>query len=335
MEKRVIAYVADWSFLEDIQPAQARLLTHVNYAFGLIRDGEVSVAHAGQWGRMARMRMQYPHLKVNLSIGGWGADGFSQAVATREGRERLACSALHVLKNWQLDGIDWDWEYPGSSAAGIASHPEDPRRMTELLSLMREMLDDYGRETGRYYEQSIAVGAERVHDYIWERAMPALDTVNLMTYDMSMPGACGHVTNVYKAETAAYSVEESVRDFAACGISREKLLLGAAFYCHAYAGVQLPRPMGKPCEKRQKSLPHDAIDETWAYHWDDQAGAAYWLKGNTALTGDDEHSLSLKRKFIEEEGLGGVIIWELSHDRKNLLLPVLADEGVCPALNNG
>ena len=32
-----------------------------------------------------------------------------------------------------LDGIDIDWEYPGSSAAGIKSSPQDRENFTLLL----------------------------------------------------------------------------------------------------------------------------------------------------------------------------------------------------------
>ena len=55
---------------------------------------------------MVSIRKSNPELKIVLSVGGWGADGFSQAARTKEGRERFAASALAIVKEYGLDGID-------------------------------------------------------------------------------------------------------------------------------------------------------------------------------------------------------------------------------------
>ena len=321
---RIEAYISDWAFDCDLTPQEAACLTHVNYSFGLICDGVVSTAHLRQLDRFCRMQQAFPHLKTNLSIGGWGAGGFSEAVATQEGRERLAQSAIQVVTELNLSGIDWDWEYPGADDAGISCSPDDPRNMSDFLVLMREKLDTLGKETGRYYEQSIAVGAGRVQDYHWAKVLPALDTVNLMTYDMGMNGRAGHMTNLRNAPTAAYSAEQSAADFHNAGVPKEKLLLGAAFYFHVFEGVDAVSPMASAYAQKGRNFGHDALDDSWEYRWDETAQAAVYLKNGTLLSGDDPRSLHMKREFVEEEGLGGFIIWELNHDRKHILLPCLA-----------
>lgn len=321
---RIEAYISDWAFHQDLTPREAACLTHVNYSFGHVVDGKVSISHLEQLERLKRLQQQFPQLKVNLSVGGWGADGFSPAVADAAGRETLAQSATQVVETLHLTGIDWDWEYPGSTAAGIAASPEDPANMTEFLVLMRQKLDELGRKTGRYYEQSIAVGADRTGDYLWEKALPALDTVNLMTYDMTMGDRVGHATNLRSVPGAAYSAEKSAADFAAAGVPKDKLLLGAAFYFHAFEGASLPDPFARPYARKARNMGHDRLEDDWEYRWDASAQAAWYFRGDTVLTGDDARSLAAKRRFIEQEGLGGVIIWELNHDRKHLLLPWLA-----------
>lgn len=321
---KIEAYISDWAFHRDLSPREAACLTHVNYSFGHVVDGRVSISHLKQLDRLRKLQADFPGLKVNLSVGGWGADGFSPAVAAAEGREMLAQSAAHVVETLQLTGIDWDWEYPGSDMAGIAASPDDPANMSEFLVLMRRKLDELGRKTGRYYEQSIAVGASRTGDYLWQQVLPALDTVNLMTYDMSMEDRVGHVTNLRSAMSAAYSAEKSAADFAMAGVPKEKLLLGAAFYFHAFEGVSLPEPFGKTYGKKGRNLGADDLDDQWEYRWDDQAKAAWYEQDGSVLSGDDACSLTEKRRFIEAEGLGGVIIWELNHDRKHRLLPYLA-----------
>lgn len=319
--KKIEAYLSDWGFSQDLTKEQANLLTHINYAFGLIVDGCTSVAHLHQLNRLKALKAEFLQLKVNLSIGGWGADGFSQAVSTAQGREKLADSSICVLEELNLSGLDWDWEYPGSDAAGIAWSSDDPGNMTEFLVLMREKLDRLSARTGRQYEQSIAVGGNRTDDYLWNRALPALDTVNLMTYDMGMGNRVGHVTNLRRSSHASYSVEQSVAAFHAAGVPKDKLLIGCALYSHAYHGVQADAPFGAPFREKGHSVPHDCLESDFVQLWDAEAQAGYFMKGDILLSGDDERSLDAKRVYIEKENLGGAILWELNHDRKNLLLP--------------
>lgn len=320
---KIEAYIADWGFKRELAAEQAKLLTHVNYSFGHVVDGQVSIAHLENRQRLERLQKDFPEIKVNLSVGGWGADGFSQAVETAAGREKLAQSAVKIIKEMNLDGIDWDWEYPGSDAAGIAWHEKDPERMTDFLVLMREKLDALEKENGKYLEQSIAVGAGRVQDYLWEKALPTLDTLNLMTYDMT-GGFCTPVTNLGAAEYAVYSVEECVDAFVKAGVPREKLLIGAAFYFHMFEGVDENQPFGKPYRCKGRNMKADDLDDTWQRIWDEKTKAAHFVQGDRLITGDDEVSLDQKRLYIEKEGLAGVIIWELNHDGKNRLLPHLA-----------
>ena len=47
------------------------------------------------------------------------------------------------MKEYGLDGIDIDWEYPGTSLAGIASDRSDKENYTLLLAELRKTLDAY------------------------------------------------------------------------------------------------------------------------------------------------------------------------------------------------
>ena len=140
--KRIIGYV-NMADLNHMREEDVRALTVINIAFGLIRDGEVVWDAKDARDGMVSIRKSNPELKIVLSVGGWGADGFSQAARTKEGRERFAASALAIVKEYGLDGIDIDWEYPGTSLAGIASDRSDKENYTLLLAELRKTLDAY------------------------------------------------------------------------------------------------------------------------------------------------------------------------------------------------
>lgn len=62
--------------------------------------------------KIPQLRKQNPNLKVLLSVGGWGARGFSGAAATKDTRAVFIQSAQEIIAKYGLDGIDLDWEYP-------------------------------------------------------------------------------------------------------------------------------------------------------------------------------------------------------------------------------
>lgn len=198
--------------------------------------------------------------------------------------------------------------------------------MTKFLVRMRELLDARGRDSC-YLEQSIAVGAAHVQDYLWEDALPALDSVNLMTYDMAMTGRAAHHANLYPSENAAYSAQNSVEDFAAAGVPKEKLLIGAAFYFHQYLGVTGEGSgLTLPMRERGQGIPYaqfKAEADTYKRFVDEKACASAYRKEDTVLTGDDIDSLKAKNAYIRREGLGGAIIWEYNHDQNGELLCAL------------
>ena len=86
--KRIIGYV-NMADLNHMREEDVRALTVINIAFGLIRDGEVVWDAKDARDGMVSIRKSNPELKIVLSVGGWGADGFSQAARTKEGRWRL------------------------------------------------------------------------------------------------------------------------------------------------------------------------------------------------------------------------------------------------------
>lgn len=55
-------------------------------------------------------------------------------------------------------GVDIDWEYPGSSAAGIASSANDRKNFTLLLQALREGLDSLTAQDGKPRMLAVALG---------------------------------------------------------------------------------------------------------------------------------------------------------------------------------
>ena len=347
---RVVAYVAGWSMPAVIHPEK---LTHINFAFARIdSSGHVVFDNpdlAPALKSLLALKKQNPKLKVIISVGGWEADGFSDAALTGASREMFAESALALLRQHHADGIDLDWEYPGQGVAGIKFRPEDKENFTLLLKTLRERLDaastaDGRNGAGRYTLTIASADREYFEHTEMGRLHVYLDWINVMSYDFfnSLTSTTGHHAGLFASEFAApadRNADASVHQHLAAGIPAGKLVLGVAFYGRAFAGVQpahdgLNQPYGhfegapSYAELVEKWIDHDGFIR----HWDERAKAPFlWNEtSRTFITYDDPQSIREKADYVRRKGLGGMMFWELSQDRNDELLNVIGT-----ALTNG
>ena len=327
-------YLSDWGW-HGITPQAAACLTHINYSFALVVDGAVSDAHWSHAADLDAVIKAFPNLSFILSIGGWGAGGFSEAASTGEGRRRFAETAVDVLRRHGFSGLDIDWEYPCRSDAGIASSPDDRKNFTLLLQTLREALDAEESVTGKHLLLTVAVGsgAYFARDMECDKLNGILDYVNLMTYDMAAPDCVTHHCSLYPSDayTCGWSADQAVKAYTAAGISRDKLIIGGAFYGHSYE-VQAEMPLGQTENfKKVHNIDYTRIlrdcTEENGYHryYDDAAHAPYLYNGTRIIVYDDAQSLSEKVKYVMEYGLAGLMFWEFNGDRTGTLVRVLRD----------
>ena len=72
-------------------------LTHLFYAFARIDKGRCIASDdaAEHFAALAGLKRKHPHLRTIISIGGWTADGFSDAALTARSRKRFVTSGQH------------------------------------------------------------------------------------------------------------------------------------------------------------------------------------------------------------------------------------------------
>ena len=327
---RTVMYVSDSASL-GLRAGDAERLDQINYAFALIAGGEASGSHWRGIGSLKSYLKQHPSVDGVLSVGGWGADGFSQACATQEGREKLANSILRLMDAHGFVGVDIDWEYPGVSFAGIASSKDDAENWYALLSLLRAGLDKRASDAGRPYTLSVALSVSQASSVDAARLNRVLDQVVLMAYDLcGFTAQTGHQAGLYPAggvsESGAYGVNALVKG----GMARSKILLGIPAYGRMWRQVTDGNGYGEKAGTTGDRLVNyadvQALESSgYTHYYDARAQAAWWHDGASFVSAEDEQSLRYKARWVLEQGLLGAAVWAYNHDNDGSVTRILAE----------
>ncbi len=230
----------------------AEKLTHINFAFAHIDAGGRVVFDnpdlAPAMKSLLALKQQNPKLKIIISVGGWEADGFSDAALTEASRATFAESALAFLRQHHADGIDLDWEYPGQGVAGIKFRAGGQGEFHAPAEAAARTLDTASAADGRNgpdrYTLTIASADREYFEHTeMSRLHVFLDWINVMSYDFfnSLTPTTGHHAGLFASAFAAptdRNADASVRQHIAAGIPAGKLVLGVAFYGRGFAGVK-------------------------------------------------------------------------------------------------
>ena len=349
----VTAYIRTWALDSDGETYWTADMIHGEYlseiiiAFALIDQGDKSSIYisdgdpAKLWTEIAALKAKFPHLKVNLSVGGWGAE-FSDTVFDPETRAKFIANVCDWLKTHELDGVDIDWEYPVGPEWGqeIKSRPEDRENFIALLSELRAALDVQGASLNKHYGLSACIPASAW--YVAQNDVLAVasivDNLKLMAYDYygGWSATTGHLANLRNNPTdpewGGWSTEQAVDVYLNAGVPREKMVLGLSFYGRAWAGVEDGGTNGL-FQKYTAAVPDvfswpqikELTKEGSAYtrYWDDAAQAPYLYNGDVFITYTDAEAIALIAAYAKEKGLGGVMVWEYANDIEGDLFNVL------------
>jgi len=186
---------------------------------------------------LINQKNSYPKLKVLVSLGGWGGcETCSDVFSSEKSRIEFAISTADIIESFDADGIDLDWEYPAISGfPGHSFKPEDRENFTDLVIQLRrymkkgDILSFAAGASDRFFENSIE----------WDKVMPLVNNVNLMTYDFYGSGSSktGHHTALSSNEFQDRSAESSIEKLINFGVNPKKIFIGAAFYIKTFKNV--------------------------------------------------------------------------------------------------
>jgi chitinase len=364
----------------------AAKLTHINYAFGNVNadglcvsadpwadfdtaftaensvDGvadEAGQPLSGNLNQLAELKKLNPDLRVLISLGGWTLSKyFSDAVLTKESRKKLIDSCVDLWLKGNVpgrapgvaagifDGVDLDWEWPGSSGeVGNIIRPEDKQNFTELVKDFRAALTKLGRQTDDYYELTAfipAAPAKIEAGFEVKKIFKYLDFGTVQGYDFH--GSWEARANQQSAlrvpkgapDKPDFSIEGTVNAWLRRGAPAEQLVLGIPYYSQGWTGVSGglfgtatgPAPGVHAAGSNDYKVVKDLPSQGYEVVRDTKAGHTYLYNGETFWTFDDPVQILQKTAYIQAKGLGGAMMWSLDGDDDNASLTKAIDHGL-------
>ncbi|MFO6425192.1 glycosyl hydrolase family 18 protein [Motilimonas sp. KMU-193] len=205
---KVVGYYPSWQ--GSTAEVQYDKLTHINYSFLLPNaDGSLKPIDAPQTLIDLVSRAHAENVKVGIAIGGWNGgndSAFETLAANPVSRANFVNNVMAFVEQYNLDGVDMDWEYP------------DPGASAQRYTLLMDELSKALKPKGKFLTAAVVAygytGAG-VENAVFED----IDFLNLMAYDAN------------NSDHSTYQVAvESINYWSGRGLAKEKIVLGVPFY---------------------------------------------------------------------------------------------------------
>ncbi|GMT30758.1 hypothetical protein PFISCL1PPCAC_22055, partial [Pristionchus fissidentatus] len=306
------------------------LCTHIFYAFAAVNVATFEARLTDDWSDVGlkniegiqNLKKRQPGLKTILSFGGWteSLSGIYNRVASDPmNRAKFIKSAWDLANTHGFDGLDLDWEYPGSADKA------------NFVAFIKELKAASG---GKLVTAAVTPNREKIEaGYDVNGFEPHIDLVLVMAYDFH--GGWEQVVGHH----AAYSEATAAMDYwASRGVPKHKLVMGIGAYGRGWQATQCVKgsastglaPAG-PVTREAGIASFFELTKFGGTTIDTPEGPYLetTIYGAKVCYGYDDRSAVLKKmNFIKERGFAGAFTWTIDFDAVDFTVHKAIVEGL-------
>ena len=292
-ENRIFGFLGDWQnsyHYNSPTGNQYDYMTDVVFSFILPQpDGSFAfdIQETTWYSRLNNLvtNAHNKGVKVHVSAGGWGSsngqtgtgDPIHDLVIDPSKRAIFVDNVMNLIRDYDLDGFNMDWEYPATS---------DNYELGKLLLELKKGINKLKTELGRNIELSIAVaGGSYGSEAYTSQITSVCDYIMIMAFDNQ---AQNHSTVGFAISAMDFWLDQK-------GIDKEQLILAIPFYSKgintnygSYAQFSNSDPAG---------------------YYNDADGSLNGFEYNSKPV------IESKITEMKNRGGSGVFIWEITEDR--------------------
>jgi GH18 family chitinase len=292
-DKRIFGFLGDWHYWEsrwDYFDLHKKYITDLCVSFAMPNsNGSLRFSSGGDfWGTLRDLRTATANenIRCHIAVGGWSVsygetgpgDPFYEMATNDEARAIFVDNIVDMCRNYNLDGVIMDWEYPPSNGEVIVE---------QLLLDVKLGLLALEEETGRKYEMSIAVSATSYGSSAYNyTSITFCDYVMVMAFDNT--SAPHHSSVDFAEETIDYWIDN--RD-----VPNEKIILAIPFYSKGTASG---------------SYYNFSNNDPATYYYDEDGTVGPYRYNSQPM-------IKEKLDYGASRNIGGAFIWELWDDRSD------------------
>ncbi|EKD17798.1 chitinase [Drepanopeziza brunnea f. sp. 'multigermtubi' MB_m1] len=333
---RAVGYFGNWVRLFDTSKSLVVDTRYLSDEWADIQktyDGDVASNSTDLFGSLKQLyllKKKNRSLKTLLAIAGATYSvNMSPVLRSPKLRAKFVTSSIKLMTDLGFDGLDMDYEYVANATEAVD--------MVTLLGDLRAAMDAIPTNTTSdaspfLLTYASPAGPNKYKLLDFKGMDQYLDFWNYMGFDYA--GAwdkiSGHMSNVYEDESnkaaTPFNTTSAIDYYIANGATPHKINLGSPLYARAFANTAGPgtpfngtgaaSSFGEAGIFDTKHLPLAGSNATVtnmrevgaAYSYD--AGRRYMLSFDTPTVA------RVKAEYVIEKGLGGMMWWEVSMDRK-------------------
>lgn len=174
---KIIAYMPSYRDPATVADHKYKMITHLFYAFlnpNPTADGSLAALSNASRFLTVQQKAKANNVKFGISISG-AESIFAAIAASATARTNFVKNVVAFAKQYSLDGVDMDWEYPRTSGGGPS---------TDFTALMKELSVEL-HNAGIFLSAAITPGvyASTNRDAIESAVYQYVDFFNIMQYD--------------------------------------------------------------------------------------------------------------------------------------------------------
>lgn len=282
---KVVAYYPSWKEgQKNLDKLRFDIITHVNYAFAIpTSDGGLRPLEHPELAKAVIEKAHQSGAKAILAVGGWSYNDtpleptFMEATSSDEKIQKFGDAILKMCNDYGFDGVDMDWEHPrvdGSSS----------KQYEKLMVYLADQLHAKSKILTSAVLSGVTADGLVYYDSAahTNTVLNVVDWLNVMAYD----GGDGERHSGYDFAVNCGTYWSKTRK-----LDPSKVVLGVPFY---------GRPSWASYEDFLKANPDAANGDVTTFN-----GMEAHYNGPATIRKKTDYALG---------NLGGVMIWEITHD---------------------